>query len=77
MKIYVVHNESGEIRSVLRMGEAAELPPGMMVPMVLAEGERATEISAEEISPESNLLDIHENYRFDVEHNTLVRKDAE
>jgi hypothetical protein len=75
MKIYIVHTESGEIRSVVRMGEVSELPPGMTVPVMLAEGEQATEISSEEISAESNLLEIHENYRFDVERGTLVRKD--
>lgn len=75
MKTYIVHTASGEIRSVLRMGDDSELPPGMTVPMMLAEGEQATEIPPEQVSAESNLLELHENYRFDVESGTLVRKD--
>ena len=73
MRIFVVHTEAGEIRSIVRVEEGPELPPGRS-PVGLADDEAVTEIPAEGVAVELDSLELHENYRIDVARDALVRK---
>jgi hypothetical protein len=68
MRAYILHTADGEIRSVV----LAEDDTG--IPVMPGEGESVTEISAEGVAAELSPLEIHENYRFDVERGELVRR---
>jgi hypothetical protein len=78
MRIFVVHDEEGAIRSVV---QAVVLPDalGDAAPRYSlgdpAAGERSLEIAADTITDELTALDLQENYRVDVERGALVRKD--
>lgn len=75
MKIYIVHDESGEISSVVRTDEVigpADAPPLPVPPQ--QEGYTVTEVPAEGAVVNQSPLEIHENYRFDVKRGKLVRK---
>jgi len=78
MRMFVVHNGEGVIRSVIQ----AEFLPDDLGPdgpqYTFGDpgaGEVAVELPAEGIAVELNPLEIQENYRFDVEAGALARKD--
>jgi hypothetical protein len=74
MKVYIVHDEAGEIRSVVQV-EAATAPSDAPVPVLgAAEGDIVTEVPAEGVPADVGPLEVHENYRFDVKRGKLVRK---
>jgi hypothetical protein len=71
MKMFVLHDEAGDIKSVIRLDQETEVPAHSLV--VPAEGETVTEIPAEGVAADLSPLEIHENYRLDVASGTLVR----
>lgn len=74
MKIYIVHDESGEIRSVIQ-AEAVAVPQDAPVPVLGAtEGDIVTEVPADGVPDGVSPLELHENYRLDVKRGKLVRK---
>jgi hypothetical protein len=73
MKVYVLHDEAGEIRSIIHLEQGSE---GTGAPVMPGEGETVTEIPAEGDAVELSPLDIHEHFRFDVKRGRLVRKRA-
>jgi hypothetical protein len=73
MKVYIVHNEAGEISSVVRVDDGPADAPPPPVP-VEQEGFTVAEVPAEGPAAKQSPLELHENYRFDVKRGKLVRK---
>lgn len=70
MKVFVLHDEAGDIKSVIRLEQEMDSAHPIVVP---AEGEAVTELPAEGIAVDLSPLEIHQNYRVDVEAGALVR----
>jgi len=75
MKVFVLHDEAGDIKSVVRLDQEMAEPMGPIV--VPGEGETVTEIPAEGFVADLAPLEIHEHYRFDVARGTLVRNEPD
>lgn len=71
MKVFVLHDAAGDIKSVIRLEQDSDEMAGSVV--APGEGETVTELPAEGIAVELPPLEIHENYRMDVASGTLVR----
>ena len=71
MKVFVLHDADGDIKSVIRLEQDTDEMTGPVV--AAGEGETVTELPAEGIAVDLPPLEIHENYRLDVASGTLVR----
>jgi hypothetical protein len=77
VKVFVLHDADGDIKSVIRLEQETEemavLPGSIVAP---GEGETVTELAAEGIAADLPPLEIHENYRLDIASGTLVRTES-
>lgn len=71
MKVFVLHDADGVIKSVIRLEQETDEAAGPIV--APGEGETVSELPAEGIAVDLPPLEIHESYRFDVASGSLVR----
>lgn len=70
MKVFVLHDADGDIKSVIRLEQETDETTGPIV--APGEGETVSELPAEGIAVDLPPLEIHENYRFDIASGSLV-----
>lgn len=74
MKFYVVHDESGEIRSIIQTEDVAGQSDAPAPILVENEGDIMTEVPPDGVPADVAPVDLHDNYRFDAKRGKLVKK---